>query len=63
MGSGVGSVPVDRTVKAIGELMQAAVPGGFEIATRTFPLCEVERVWAEPAGTPRTVFQMQQTGN
>jgi NADPH:quinone reductase-like Zn-dependent oxidoreductase len=63
MGSGIGSIPADRMVKAIGELMQAVVPGGFEIATRTFPLCEVERVWAEPAGIPRTVFQMQRTGN
>jgi NADPH:quinone reductase-like Zn-dependent oxidoreductase len=58
MGSGIGSIPLDRMVKAIGELMQAAVPGGFEIATRTFPLCEVERVWAEPVGVPRIVFQM-----
>jgi NADPH:quinone reductase-like Zn-dependent oxidoreductase len=58
MGSGIGSIPPDRTVKAIGELLQATVPGGFEIATRTFPLCEVERIWADSAGQPRTVFQM-----
>jgi NADPH:quinone reductase-like Zn-dependent oxidoreductase len=58
MGSGIGSIPPDRMVKAIGELMQAAIPGGFEIVTRTFPLCEVERVWAEPAGQPRTVLQI-----
>jgi NADPH:quinone reductase-like Zn-dependent oxidoreductase len=61
MGSGIGSIPPDRMVKAIAELMQAAVPGGFEIATSTFPLCEVERVWAESAGMPRAVFQMLQS--
>jgi NADPH:quinone reductase-like Zn-dependent oxidoreductase len=58
MGSGIGSIPQERLLQAIGELLQAAIPGGFEIATRTFPLCEVERVWAESAGLPRTVFQM-----
>jgi NADPH:quinone reductase-like Zn-dependent oxidoreductase len=63
MGSGIGSILQDRLVEAIGELMQAAVPGGFEIATRTFPLSEVERVWAEPAGVPRAVFQMPQRAN
>jgi hypothetical protein len=56
MGSGIGSIPVGSLVKAIGELMQAAVPGRFEIATRAVPLRDVERVWAEPAGMPRIVF-------
>ncbi len=58
MGSGIGSIPVDRLVKSIGELMQATVPGGFEIATKTFPLSEVEHVWAAANSMPRTVFQM-----
>jgi NADPH:quinone reductase-like Zn-dependent oxidoreductase len=38
MGSGIGSITVDRLVQLIGELMQATVPGGFKIATNTFPL-------------------------
>jgi hypothetical protein len=38
--------------------MQAALPGGFEIATKTFPLSEVEQVWATAENMPRTVFQM-----
>jgi NADPH:quinone reductase-like Zn-dependent oxidoreductase len=58
MGSGLGSIPVDRLVKAIGELLEATVPGGFEIATQTFPLSEVENVWATADTIPRTVFQM-----
>jgi hypothetical protein len=45
-------------VKAIAELMQATVPGGFEIATKTFPLSEVEEVWATADTMPRVVFQI-----
>jgi len=58
MGSGIGSIPMDRLLKSIGDLMQATVPCGFEIATVTFPLSEVEHVWAAANGTPRTVFQI-----
>jgi NADPH:quinone reductase-like Zn-dependent oxidoreductase len=58
MGSGIGSIPMDRIMNSIGELMQATVRGGFEIATKTFPLSEVEHVWAAANSLPRTVFQM-----
>jgi NADPH:quinone reductase-like Zn-dependent oxidoreductase len=58
MGSGIGSIPMDSLLKSIDELMQAAVPGGFEIATQTFPLSEVEQVWEAAGGTPRIVFQL-----
>jgi NADPH:quinone reductase-like Zn-dependent oxidoreductase len=58
MGSGIGSIPVDRLVQSIRELMEATVSGGFEIATQTFALSEVEHVWAATSGMPRTVFQM-----
>jgi NADPH:quinone reductase-like Zn-dependent oxidoreductase len=58
MGSGLGSVPVDRIVKSIGELMNAAVPGGFVIDTRTVPLSEVESVWNAGGSTPRIVFRI-----
>jgi hypothetical protein len=58
MGSGIGSIPVDSLVKSIGELMQATVPGGFKIAAQTFPLSEVEHVWAAANSMPRTVFQI-----
>jgi NADPH:quinone reductase-like Zn-dependent oxidoreductase len=58
MGSGIGSIPMDRLLKSIDELMQAAVPGGFEIATETVPLSEVEHVWAVAGGMPRIVFRI-----
>src|SRR5580700_2739850 len=58
MGSGIGSIPIDSIVKSIGELMEATVPGGFEIATKTFPLSEVERVWVAANNMPRIVFKI-----
>jgi NADPH:quinone reductase-like Zn-dependent oxidoreductase len=58
MGSGIGSVPLDRLLRSIGDMMQAAVPGHFEIATKTFPLSAVEHVWATEGNQPRTVFQI-----
>jgi NADPH:quinone reductase-like Zn-dependent oxidoreductase len=58
MGSGIGSIPMDSIVKSIDELMQATVPGGFAIETKTFPLSEVEHVWAAANSMPRTVFQI-----
>ena len=45
MGSGIGSIPLDRLVNAVGGLLQAAVPGGFKIATTTVPLSDVEAAW------------------
>jgi NADPH:quinone reductase-like Zn-dependent oxidoreductase len=58
MGSGLGSVPLDRLVRAIGELLQAARPGGFRIAFRPVPLSEVERAWTDDVSKRRTVFTM-----
>jgi NADPH:quinone reductase-like Zn-dependent oxidoreductase len=58
MGSGIGSVPLDRLVRCIGALLQATVPGGLKIATRTVPLSEVEREWHDDDNTRRTVFTL-----
>jgi NADPH:quinone reductase-like Zn-dependent oxidoreductase len=58
MGSGIGSVPADKLMASIGEVMQAAAASRFEIETRTFPLSDVERVWTMPENTQRTVFQI-----
>lgn len=58
MGSGIGSIPVDRLVKSIDDLMKATVPGRFKIETRTFPLSQVENVWATVGNIPRTVFEI-----
>ena len=59
MGSGIGSIPVGRIVKSIDDLMKATVPGGFAIETRTYPLSEVEKVWAATDSAPRAVFQVR----
>ena len=58
MGSGLGSIPRDRLVKSIGELMQATIPGGFKILTTIVPLSEVEHVWAAANSMPRIVFKI-----
>jgi hypothetical protein len=58
MGSGIGSIPVDRLVKSIDDLMQATLPGRFEIATRTIPLSEVADTWSTAGNMPRTVFKV-----
>jgi NADPH:quinone reductase-like Zn-dependent oxidoreductase len=58
MGSGIGSVSMDGLVGSIAELMKATVPGGFKIATKTFRLAEVERVWAETDSSQRIVFRI-----
>jgi len=56
MGSGIGSIPLDRLVKAIDDAMQATVAGGFKIATKTYPLSAVEEAWSSAGNIPRTVF-------
>jgi NADPH:quinone reductase-like Zn-dependent oxidoreductase len=56
MGSGLGSVPRDRLAADVGELLQAAVTGGFTIPVRAVPLSDVERAWGESESTARTVF-------
>jgi NADPH:quinone reductase-like Zn-dependent oxidoreductase len=58
MGSGIGSVPVERMVQSIDDLMKATVPAGFKIETKTFPLSQVEGVWAAAGNMPRTVFEV-----
>jgi NADPH:quinone reductase-like Zn-dependent oxidoreductase len=45
MGSGIGSVPLERFVHCIGALLQAAVPAGLKIATKQVPLADVEQAW------------------
>ncbi|MCE9650683.1 MAG: zinc-binding alcohol dehydrogenase family protein [Parvibaculum sp.] len=62
MGSGIGSVPLDRLVIAIGALLQAVVPGGFKIAVKSVPLSGVEQAWLADDSTRRTVFIMDGCG-
>jgi NADPH:quinone reductase-like Zn-dependent oxidoreductase len=56
MGSGIGSVPFNRLLKVIKSVLQASVPGGFEIATTTVPLSEVTIAWSTETSQTRTVF-------
>lgn len=56
MGSGIGSIPLDRLVKAIGDLLHATMPGGFQIATHPVPLSDVEQAWSRDDSRGRTVF-------
>lgn len=58
MGSGIGSIPIDRFVAAIHGVLHAAAPGGFRIATKTAPLADVEQRWLEDGGAQRTVFMV-----
>lgn len=58
MGSGLGSVSADRFVDAIGELLRATTPAGFEIACRAVPLSDVEQAWPNDDSRRRTVFIM-----
>lgn len=63
MGSGIGSIPLDRFVHCIGKLLQATVPGGFEIATTAVPLSEVEQAWPTDDSRRRTVFTLDAPGH
>src|SRR5271170_19983 len=56
MGSGIGSIPLERFVHAIGELLLAAAPAGFKIATTPVPLSDVEEAWPRDDSARRTVF-------
>lgn len=56
MGSGIGSIPLRRFVHAIGRLLRATVPGGFQIATKAVALSEVEQAWPRDDSKRRTVF-------
>ena len=62
MGSGIGSIPFANLVRATGALLQAAVPGGFQVAATPVPLAEVEAAWTKDDSTRRTVFTMVKQG-
>jgi NADPH:quinone reductase-like Zn-dependent oxidoreductase len=56
MGSGIGSIPLDRLVDATGALLRATVAGGFQIANTVKPLSQVEAAWPLDDSNRRTVF-------
>jgi NADPH:quinone reductase-like Zn-dependent oxidoreductase len=58
MGSGIGSVPLERLVDAIAGVLRATVPGGFKIATKSVPLAQLESAWSTSSDGARTVFTL-----
>jgi NADPH:quinone reductase-like Zn-dependent oxidoreductase len=60
MGSGIGSVALNRLVHVVRDLLAATVPGGFKIAFNPVPLSEVEAAWPRDDSKRRTVFTMVQ---
>jgi NADPH:quinone reductase-like Zn-dependent oxidoreductase len=56
MGSGIGSIALDRLIQVTRDLLHATVPGGFAIATNPVPLSDVERAWPNDDSRRRTVF-------
>jgi hypothetical protein len=56
MGSGIGSLSMPQLLAATGEMLQAAVAGGFTIATTPLALSEVASAWPRDNSQKRTVF-------
>ncbi|TDV05547.1 quinone oxidoreductase family protein [Paraburkholderia caballeronis] len=56
LGSGIGSVPLDRLLNAVREVLHAALPAGLRIDTRTVPLADVGAHWDDTGSRARTVF-------
>jgi NADPH:quinone reductase-like Zn-dependent oxidoreductase len=56
MGSGIGSISLDRLVEAVGALLQATAPGKFKITAKSVALSEVEQAWPREGSARRTVF-------
>jgi NADPH:quinone reductase-like Zn-dependent oxidoreductase len=55
MGSGIGSVPMDRLIAAIGGVFGAAAEGALDLPIRTVPLGDVAEAW-DAKGDDRPVF-------
>jgi NADPH:quinone reductase-like Zn-dependent oxidoreductase len=60
LGSGIGSVPFERLMHAVSEVLHAALPARLAIATQAVPLAELAMHWQNDAGRVRIVFTMQQ---
>ncbi len=57
MGSGLGSVSLQKIFQSIAEFLKAAAEEPFEIETKTVPLRDVEAMWELPSEGVRIVFQ------
>jgi NADPH:quinone reductase-like Zn-dependent oxidoreductase len=58
MGSGFGSVPLERVFEAIPTLFSMAASGSLRVATEPLPLAQVEGAWDRNQGGKRIVFTM-----
>jgi NADPH:quinone reductase-like Zn-dependent oxidoreductase len=58
MGSGLGSVSMDRLLAAVRELLAATIPAGLRIATRVHSLSDIRQNWANISSTSRIVFSI-----
>lgn len=58
MGSGIGSLTMPQLLAATGEMLQAAVPGHFTLATTPLPLRDVAAAWPRDNSQKRTVFTL-----
>jgi NADPH:quinone reductase-like Zn-dependent oxidoreductase len=56
MGSGIGSIKLDRFVRAIDGVLRATVPAGLKIGFNPVPLSDVEQAWPLDDSARRTVF-------
>jgi len=56
MGSGLGSVPLDRVLGAIPTFFAMAAAGSLKVAAEPVPLAEVEAAWSRKQNGKRIVF-------
>jgi NADPH:quinone reductase-like Zn-dependent oxidoreductase len=56
MGSGIGSIPIPRLLKAIQGVLDAAPSAGFKIAIDPMPLANVTKAWAAGDANSRIVL-------
>jgi NADPH:quinone reductase-like Zn-dependent oxidoreductase len=61
MGSSFGSVPWQRFMQAVSDVLQAVVPADLQITTLVVPLSTVEKTWNENTGKARVVFLPQES--
>jgi NADPH:quinone reductase-like Zn-dependent oxidoreductase len=56
MGSGIGSIPLDRFVASVAAMLEAAAPAGLKAAARAVPLAQVEEAWGAQDRRARIVL-------
>lgn len=62
MGSGIGSVALDRLIDVTGDVLHAAASKGFRIAVDPIPLSEVGEAWSKSGSASRTVLTIDAKG-